>query len=68
MSNIPTPTTNYLDIIYKVFWTAISAGGGLAVVALADIPTWWALPLATLLNAALAYVRQQLGETPPILK
>lgn len=56
---------NYKDILYKVFWTL--AAGALTALAvwLAPIEEVWALALLPLINAALAWVRQRVGATPP---
>jgi len=45
---------------YKTFWTAVSAVLGVLVVAVADLPYWWAAALIPVINAAHAYVREQL--------
>jgi hypothetical protein len=60
---------NIKDIFYKLFWTGVSAvlGAALVYVTSLDPPLTWA-PIFTLaINAALAWVRQMTGETPPDL-
>lgn len=49
----------YTDLLTRAGWTAAQAGLAYGVVALADIPTWWALPLATALSAAKTWVVNQ---------
>ena len=58
-------TTNWRDVAFKAAWTGIAAVLGYALVAISPLDTWWALPATMVINAALAYVRQRVGETPP---
>jgi hypothetical protein len=51
------------DLGFKVFWTALSAVLGVAVVALTDAPYAWAPVAVAAVNAALILVRQKTGET-----
>jgi len=60
-------SVNYRDIFFKVFWTGAVAATSAAIAATADLPYWWVPMLAVGLNTALAWLRQQLGETPPTL-
>ena len=58
---------NVRDIGFKVLWTAIAAGLGVAATAAADLPAEVAPVAIAGINALLAYARQMLGETPPDL-
>lgn len=46
----------YVDLLERAAWTAAQAALSLLVVGLADVPTWWALPVATVLSAAKSWV------------
>lgn len=61
-----TPT-NWKDLLFKAFWTAVSAGLGVIAVVVADLDVAYAPVIAAAVNYVLAYVRQQTGETPPDL-
>jgi hypothetical protein len=60
---------NYKDLALKVFWTGVATALALAVVLVSDAEVtgdvWWALPAVGVINAALAWVRQRVGATPP---
>lgn len=58
-------TINWKDLLYKTFWTALSAALGVAATVVADLEAAYAPVLIAAVNAALAWVRQQLGATPP---
>lgn len=45
-----------LDIATRAGWTGVQAALSLAVVELADVPLWWAAPLALTLSAAKTWV------------
>jgi hypothetical protein len=56
---------NPKDLAFKTVWTAIAAGLAFLGVELAEADATW-VPLATpFITLALAWVRQQLGATPP---
>lgn len=59
--------TNHRDVFFKVFWTVVVVSLGTAIAAIGDLPYVWVPILASLFNVALAYARQQTGETPPTL-
>ncbi|MFF2405719.1 hypothetical protein [Streptomyces sp. NPDC058092] len=50
-----------LDLGERAGWTGAQAALGLAVVELADLPTWWAAPLALALSSAKGWVAGRLG-------
>lgn len=56
---------NYLDIFFKVLWTGVAASLAVAITATTSLTQWWAPMLAMAFNTGLAWVRQQLGQTPP---
>lgn len=56
--------TDWKDIAFKAFWTAVAAALGVLVVALGDVPTGWAVALAAVANSVLAYVRQFTSPPP----
>jgi len=58
---------NYKDIGFKAVWTGVAAVLGYLLVVVPDLPTVWAPVITLLLTAALAYVRQRTGKTPPDL-
>lgn len=49
------------DALERAGWTAAQAGIGVLVVATADIPPWLAVPIATGLAVAKAFVARQLA-------
>jgi hypothetical protein len=57
--------TNVRDIGFKMLWTAVAAGLGYLATVLVDIDAGWVPVAAAAVNAATAWVRQQLGATPP---
>ncbi|MFH9269181.1 hypothetical protein ACH4KN_33760 [Streptomyces sp. NPDC017546] len=50
-----------LDLAERSAWTGAQAALGLAVVELADVPVWWAAPVALALASAKSWVAGQLG-------
>ncbi len=44
------------DMTERALWTGLQAVVGLGATALADIPAWWAAPIALLLSAVKTYV------------
>jgi len=46
----------YLDIAERAGWTGAQAAISVAIVALADVPVWWAAPLALALSAAKTWI------------
>lgn len=50
-----------LDLVERVAWTGAEAGLGVAAVALADLPVWWAPPVALAAAAAKAWAAGHLG-------
>lgn len=56
---------NYKDIGYKALWTGISAVLGYLLVVATPVTAAWGPVAVVLINTALAFVRQQLGATPP---
>lgn len=56
---------NLKDIGFKVLWTAISAALGVLLVVATDLDAWYAPAVIAAINAALAWVRQKVGATPP---
>lgn len=55
----------YVDILERAGWTGVQATLGVVTVALADIPLWWAAPVALVLSAAKTWVLKQEGKTEP---
>ncbi|MFG2671349.1 hypothetical protein [Streptomyces sp. NPDC048445] len=50
-----------LDLTERAGWTGAQAALGLAVTELADIPVWWAAPVALALASAKSWVAGRLG-------
>ncbi|WP_327337411.1 hypothetical protein OG384_15025 [Streptomyces sp. NBC_01324] len=50
-----------LDLTERAGWTGAQAALGLAVTELADIPMWWAAPVALALASAKSWVAGRLG-------
>jgi hypothetical protein len=50
-----------LDLIERTGWTGAQAALGLAVTEVADIPVWWAAPVALALASAKSWVAGRLG-------
>lgn len=50
-----------LDLVERSAWTGAEAALGLAVVELADVPVWWAAPIALLAASAKSWVAGRLG-------
>ncbi|MFC8658441.1 hypothetical protein ACFUCT_25040 [Streptomyces parvus] len=50
-----------LDLAERSAWTGAQAALGLAVVELADVPVWWAAPVALALASAKSWVAGRLG-------
>ncbi|WP_228181999.1 hypothetical protein [Streptomyces anulatus] len=50
-----------LDLVERSAWTGAEAALGLAVVELADVPVWWAAPVALLAASAKSWVAGRLG-------
>jgi hypothetical protein len=49
-------TAKIVDLGTRAGWTGLQAALSLLVVGLADIPVWWAAPLALTLSAAKTWV------------
>lgn len=50
-----------LDLGERAAWTGAQAALGLAVVELADVPVWWAAPVALALSSAKGWIAGRLG-------
>ncbi|MEU3836515.1 hypothetical protein ACH4N4_05385 [Streptomyces microflavus] len=50
-----------LDLAERSGWTGVEAALGVAVTDLADIPVWWAAPVALALASAKSWVAGRLG-------
>ncbi|WP_327180447.1 hypothetical protein OG599_35140 (plasmid) [Streptomyces sp. NBC_01335] len=50
-----------LDLAERAGWTGAQAALSLAVVELADVPVWWAAPVALALSSAKGWVAGRLG-------
>ena len=50
-----------LDLGERAAWTGAQAALGVAVTELADIPFWWAAPVALALSSAKGWVAGRLG-------
>lgn len=50
-----------LDLAERSAWTGAQAALGLVVVELADVPVWWAAPVALVLASAKSWVARRLG-------
>ncbi|MFE1539490.1 hypothetical protein ACFW61_03385 [Streptomyces microflavus] len=53
-----------LDLAERSGWTGVEAALGVAVTGLADIPIWWAAPIALLAAAAKSWVAGRLVGRP----
>ncbi|GGZ53362.1 hypothetical protein [Streptomyces rubiginosohelvolus] len=53
-----------LDLAERSAWTGAEAALGLAAVELADIPVWWAAPIALLAASAKSWVAGRLVGRP----
>ncbi|MEU6614502.1 hypothetical protein [Streptomyces parvus] len=53
-----------LDLAERSMWTGAEAALGLAAVGLADIPVWWAAPIALVAAAAKSWVAGRLVGRP----
>ncbi|MYW99966.1 MULTISPECIES: hypothetical protein [unclassified Streptomyces] len=53
-----------LDLAERSMWTGAEAALGLAAVELADIPVWWAAPIALLAASAKSWVAGRLVGRP----
>lgn len=52
-----------LDLGERAGWTGAQAALGLAATELADVPVWWAVPVALALSSAKSWVAGRLGRT-----
>ncbi|MEV3946966.1 hypothetical protein AB0K57_04790 [Streptomyces halstedii] len=50
-----------LDLGERAGWTGAQAALGLVVVELADLPVWWAAPVALALSSAKGWIAGRLG-------
>ncbi|MFE3400799.1 hypothetical protein [Streptomyces anulatus] len=50
-----------LDLAERSMWTGAEAALGLVAVELADIPVWWAAPIALLAASAKSWMAGRLG-------
>lgn len=50
-----------LDLAERAGWTGAEAALGLVVVELADVPVWWAAPVALVAASAKSWVAKHLG-------
>lgn len=50
-----------LDLLERAGWTGAQAALGLVVVELADVPVWWAAPVALAAASAKAWVARHVG-------
>lgn len=50
-----------LDLGERAVWTGAQASLGLVAAELADIPVWWAVPVALALSSAKGWVAGRLG-------
>ncbi|MFD5724647.1 hypothetical protein ACFWMT_00910 [Streptomyces sp. NPDC058368] len=50
-----------MDLAERAAWTGAQAAIGLAVTELADVPVWWAAPVALALSSAKGWVAGRLG-------
>ncbi|WP_151480614.1 hypothetical protein [Streptomyces albicerus] len=50
-----------LDLAERAGWTGAEAALGLAVVEVADLPVWWAAPVALVAASAKSWVAGRLG-------
>ncbi|MFE2044336.1 hypothetical protein ACFXAZ_26115 [Streptomyces sp. NPDC059477] len=50
-----------LDLGERAGWTGAQAAIGLVVVELADVPVWWAAPVALALASAKGWIAGRLG-------
>jgi hypothetical protein len=56
---------NWKDMLFKAFWTGVAAALGVLGVEVSDLDVAYAPILIAGINYVLAFVRQQLGATPP---
>jgi hypothetical protein len=64
---IPPTPANLRNIAFKAFWTGAAVVLSTLAVDLADVEAWWIPMVATVVNYALAWVRERLGSTTPDL-
>ncbi|NUS86371.1 MAG: hypothetical protein HOY75_27520 [Streptomyces sp.] len=50
-----------LDLAERAGWTGAEAALGLVVVELADVPVWWAAPVALVAASAKSWVAKHVG-------
>ncbi|MBO0918839.1 hypothetical protein [Streptomyces laculatispora] len=50
-----------LDLTERAGWTGAQAALGLAIVELADVPVWWAAPVALAMSSAKGWIAGRLG-------
>lgn len=51
----------YLDLGERALWTGAQASLGVVATELADVPVWWAVPVALALSSAKSWVAGRLG-------
>lgn len=49
------------DVIERALWTGVEGALGILITALADIPAWWAAPIALVLTAAKGWIAGRVG-------
>ncbi len=58
---------NVKDLLFKTLWTGIAGALGYLGTQVADVGAEWVPLVLPFLTLALAFARQQAGETPPDL-
>jgi hypothetical protein len=54
----------YQDLLTRAGWTLAQSGLAILATSLADVPAWWALPVATALSAVKTWVVNHNKATP----
>lgn len=50
------------DVLARAGWTILQVAVAALVVVLADVPAWWAVPIATALSAAKSIIATKVGD------
>ena len=55
----------YADLAARAGWTGLQGALSVAIVGLADVKLWWAIPLMAALSAAKTYVVNKVKTSEP---
>lgn len=62
MSAYPVSRQFLARLAERMFWTAVQAAAGVAIVAVADLPTAWAPVIAVALSAVKGFAARHIGD------